>query len=166
MSTSTEIRVRSALPGDADIICEFNLRLADESEGRRPDPEVLRRGVLEALARKDLCLYFVAEIAGRVVGQAMVTYEWSDWRAGMFWWYQSVYVDRDFRGRGVFHKISSHIMHLAKTTPGVCGLRLYVEEHNQRAIEVYRGMGLTPSGHVVYEWDWSGLGPIAGNPQA
>jgi ribosomal protein S18 acetylase RimI-like enzyme len=158
------MQIRPATPADVDVICDFNTQLAVESEGRRPDPAVLRSGVKEALARRDLCLYFVAETEGQIVGQAMVTYEWSDWRNGIFWWFQSVFVHPEYRGRGVFRKLAEHIIQLSKTTPGVCGLRLYVEEHNQRAIEVYKRLGMTPSGHIVYELDWSGLPAIQADP--
>ena len=41
----------------------------------------------------------VAERDGQVVGQTMITYEWSDWRNGTFWWIQSVYIPPEACGR-------------------------------------------------------------------
>jgi len=151
-----QVRIRDAAPADAAVIAEFNRLLALESEQKTLDPGTLERGVQLALSRPELCRYFLAESAGRIVGQTMLTYEWSDWRAGVFWWIQSVYVVADCRGRGVFRALFKHIDALARSTPEVCGLRLYVEEHNASAIATYRKMGLAPSGHLLYERDWSG----------
>ena len=149
-------QIRDATAADAATIAEFNRLLALESEQKTLDRPTLERGVRRALARPELCRYFLAESAGRIVGQTMLTYEWSDWRAGVFWWIQSVYVVAEHRGRGVFRALFEHIENLARSTPEVCGLRLYVEEHNAPAIATYRRMGLSPSGHLLYEWDWSG----------
>lgn len=148
--------IRDATAADAATIAEFNRLLALESEQKTLDRATLERGVRLALERPELCRYFLAESAGQIVGQTMLTYEWSDWRAGVFWWIQSVYVVAEHRGRGVFRALFEHIENLARSTPEVCGLRLYVEEHNAPAIATYRRMGLSPSGHLLYEWDWSG----------
>jgi ribosomal protein S18 acetylase RimI-like enzyme len=98
----------------------------------------------------------VAELDGRVVGQLMVTYEWSDWRNGAFWWIQSVYVLPEARRCGAFSALYSHVERLAKATPGVCGLRLYVELANERAQATYRRCGMTDAGYRVMEADYSG----------
>ena len=150
------LRIRDVTAADAVTIAEFNRLLALESEQKTLDPATLERGVRLALERPELCRYFLAEAAGRIVGQTMLTYEWSDWRAGVFWWIQSVYVVADRRGSGVFRALFDHIESLARSAPEVCGLRLYVEEHNAAAIATYRRMGLAPSGHLLYERDWSG----------
>lgn len=154
----TTIHIRDATPADAAIIAEFNRRLAWESESKRLDAEVLARGVRLALEKLEMCRYFLAEVAGQVVGQTMLTYEWSDWRAGVFWWIQSVYVVAEQRGQGVFRALFEHVRALARSTPEVCGLRLYVEHQNAAAQATYRRLGMTPSGHFLYELDWSGVG--------
>jgi hypothetical protein len=41
--------------------------------------------------------YFLLEQGGAVKAQLMITYEWSDWRAGVVWWIQSVYVQPQHR---------------------------------------------------------------------
>lgn len=153
---NSPIGIRDAVAGDAEVIADFNRRLAWESEGKRLDAAVIDRGVRLALARPELCRYFLAEIDGRIVGQTMITYEWSDWRAGVFWWIQSVYVVADHRQRGVFRALFQHIRALAERTADVCGLRLYVDRHNAPALETYSRLGMAPSGHLLYELDWSG----------
>jgi ribosomal protein S18 acetylase RimI-like enzyme len=159
------VSIRPATAADVDTIVAFNAAMALETEHKRLDPAVLTRGVRQAIADAQRCAYFVAEIDGRVwngapvpdriVGQTMVTYEWSDWRDGWFWWIQSVYVHPEFRRRGVFRALYRHVRELARARPDVCGLRLYVEQHNARAHATYRRLGMVPSGHVVYEDDWS-----------
>ena len=150
------IKIRDAHPADAALIADFNARLAWESEGKRLDPDVIARGVSYALQKPELCRYFLAEIEGQVVGQTMITYELTDWRAGILWWIQSVYVVPEFRRGGVFRALFEHIHALAKRTDDVRGLRLYVEQHNAKALATYQRLGMTPTGHLLYELDWSG----------
>jgi len=150
------LTVRDATLGDLETIVAFNCRLAEESEGRSLDRSVLRRGVSRALEDRGRSRYFVAEHSGALVGQAMVTYEWSDWRDGVLWWFQSVYVRPEHRRRGVFRALFDYVAQSGRDDPDVRGLRLYVERNNTPAIKTYERMGMRPSGHLVYEVDWSG----------
>jgi GNAT superfamily N-acetyltransferase len=152
---SSDLTIRDAMPADALTITEFNRLLALETENKRLDLDVLSRGVRQALERPEMCRYFLAESEARIVGQTMLTLEWSDWRAGVFWWLQSVYVVPEQRGRGVFRALFTHIEQLSRKAPEVCGLRLYVEQHNAPAIATYGRMGMTSTGYVLYERDWS-----------
>ena len=91
----------------------------------------------------------------------MITFEWSDWRNGDFWWIQSVYVVPDFRGRGVFRALFDHLKKAAEADPAVCGLRLYVDADNTPAKEIYRRLGLHPARYGMMELDFvlGGNGP-------
>lgn len=143
--------LRDANLGDADIISEYNARLARETEGRELDHTVLTAGVRALLADTAKGRYFVAESAGEVIGQVMITYEWSDWRNGTIWWLQSVYVQAAFRRQGVFRALFEHVQRLASQQPGVCGLRLYVERENERAKDAYARQGMVNAGYEVFE---------------
>lgn len=145
------MRIREAQLGDAPVIAEYNTRLARETEGRELPAAMLLAGVRALLEDPSKGLYFVAEEAGQVVGQVMITFEWSDWRNGMFWWLQSVYVREEFRGQGVFRDLFEHVRQLAGQQAGVCGLRLYVERENERAKAVYERQGMTNAGYEVFE---------------
>ena len=131
--------VRPATPADAQVVAEFNTRLASETEGKRLDPPVIAAGVAAVLADAQKGRYFVAD-AGEVVGQMMITYEWSDWRNGWIWWLQSVYVRADWRRRGVFRALFDHVLTQARRE-GVIGIRLYVEQENAAAQQTYRSLG-------------------------
>ncbi len=153
--SNPSIHVRAATAADVGMLAEFSQRLAAETEGKTLDPTTVEAGVRAALEQPNACRYFVAEVDGVRAGQTMVTLEWSDWRNGWFWWITSVYVDERFRGRGVFRSLHAHIRELARRSKDVCGLRLYVEQQNRRAMETYTKLGMGPSGHTVYEEDWS-----------
>ncbi len=149
--------IRAARADDLQVVVDFNAKLATESEQKQLDSDVLTRGVAMLLSRPELGRYFVAEADDRIIGQIMITYEWSDWRCGMFWWIQSVYVVPEFRQRGVFRSLFQHVETAAQNDGGVCGLRLYVERENEAAIATYQRMQMKPAGYHVYERDWSGV---------
>jgi len=143
--------LRCATPADTAVIVEYNRRLAEETEGKRLDPQVLAAGVAACLADPDKALYFLAEEGGTVLGQMMITREWSDWRNGWMWWIQSVYVRAEARRRGVFRTLYRHVAELARGRPDVIGLRLYVEQENHAAQQTYTHLGMDRTGYLVFE---------------
>lgn len=151
--------IREAKLDDWPAIVEFNLRLAEETEGLRLDPGILEAGVKAALADAAKARYFVAEKpSGELIGQLMHTWEWSDWRNGQIWWLQSVYVLGEYRGAGVFRSLFHFLRQQARETAGVVGLRLYVEDHNEQAQGVYNRLGMKAAGYRVFEDIWLGAG--------
>lgn len=102
-----------------------------------------------------LGVYYLAEQDGRVVGQLLITFEFSDWRDGLFWWIQSVYVHPSARRGGVYRALHRHVEQEARKSGTACGLRLYVDKRNTRAQQVYRSLGLVPTEYDLYEADWS-----------
>jgi len=149
-----QLQIRKAEPADLETIVEFNAQLARETEGRTLEAATLREGVAQVLADPAKGFYWVVEIKGQIVGQLLLTYEWSDWRNGWFWWIQSVYVRQEWRGRGVFTELYGFVEQEASSRPDVCGLRLYVEEDNARARQTYERLGMKPTSYQVYEADF------------
>ena len=147
---SLEINIREAHKGDLAILMQNNQTLAEETEALQLDTDVLKEGIEQALKREE-CHYFVAVIGEKVVGQTMITYEWSDWRNGIIWWIQSVYVHPDYRKQGVFRTLFGHIENLAKTHPQVKALRLYVMHNNNAGQGTYQSLGMKDSGYIVFE---------------
>lgn len=150
----SEIKVRVATPADAEFLVRGNAEMALETEHLSLDLDRLRDGVHAVFEQPGRGVYYIAELDGRRAGQMMITYEWSDWRNGVFWWIQSVYVERMFRRQGVFKAIYQHIENLARTTPGVCGLRLYVENSNSCAQEIYERLGMQRTIYQMFEVDF------------
>ena len=158
MTLPAHIVVRQAGYADVDALVEFSVAMARETEGRCLDRDRLRNGTLAVLDAPERGFFLVAEVLDqdrpRLAGQLMVTFEWSDWRNGVFWWVQSVYVDPTYRRQGVYRAMHAAIVAKATTDPNVCGIRLYVERKNHGAQAVYRRVGLASSGYVVYEQDF------------
>ena len=151
MGDRIEFTLREGRPGDAEIIAAYNSAMAEETEGKALDPELIGAGVRRLLQDAAMGRYWVAESEGQVIGQLMVTYEWSDWRNGTIWWIQSVYVRPDWRRNGVFSALYRHVESLARATPHVIGLRLYVEENNKRAQRTYAALGMVNPSYLVME---------------
>ena len=158
MSLPNQLIIRAANLDDVGSIITFSAAMARETENRRLDEARLREGTLSLLNTPSCGFFMVAELRDgdqrKLIGQLMITYEWSDWRNGVFWWIQSVYVDPAWRRQGVFRRMHDVIVGQAKEDPRVCGIRLYVEQDNRTAQTVYQRVGLSPSAYAVYEQDF------------
>lgn len=152
------IQVRMAAEDDVEALVNFSAAMAMETEGRQLDCDRLRRGVLAVLGSAVHGFYLVGEWhdadSRTVVGQILITYEWSDWRCANFWWIQSVYVEPAWRRRGVYRQLYESVLAAAKGTADVCGLRLYVERDNYIAQSVYKKLKLRPTTYHVWEVDF------------
>jgi GNAT superfamily N-acetyltransferase len=142
--------IRAARAEDLEALVAGNMALAEETEPVRLDLETLRQGILALLESRAPGRYWVAELEGRVVGQLLVTFEWSDWRNRMVWWIQSVYVAPDARGRGVLRRLYD-VARREALAAGAGGLRLYVNTANQRAQAVYAALGMNGDHYRVFE---------------
>ncbi len=149
------VTVRPAQSTDTPIIAKLNCRLASESENRHLDQDRVATGVAALFESTERGQYFVAEVDGAVVGQLLITYEWSDWRNGMFWWIQSVYVAEKHRRSGIFSSLYQTVSRLAKQDLTVCGLRLYVEQDNDGARDTYLSRGMSMTSYEVMEIDFT-----------
>ena len=150
------MKIRDATASDLPFIVAANAALASETEGQALDSALLQAGVQAALEDPRLGLYYLAERDGQVLGQLMTTFEWSDWRNGLFLWIQSVYVLPEHRGGGVFKALFEHLARVAREDPRVCGIRLYVDRGNERAKSVYRRLGMHRSNYGVMETVYRG----------
>ena len=144
------ITIRRAALSDADTIAKFNRAMALETEGINLIPEVIRAGVQRLLEQPQLGFYLLAMRDQTVAGSLMITTEWSDWRNGVFWWVQSVYVLPEFRRRGIYRSLYNHVKQLAQNED-VCGFRLYVEQDNSSAMATYRALGMSQTPYRMFE---------------
>jgi GNAT superfamily N-acetyltransferase len=157
---SLSLRIRDAAPSDAALLTQWAIAMAWETEHKRLDPDTVLAGVTAGIADPARARYFVAmrdealagnETVAIPVGTLMLTREWSDWRNGDWWWIQSVYVPEAHRRRGVFAALYRHIESQARATPGVIGLRLYVERDNANAQRTYEALGMSDAGYRIFE---------------
>jgi GNAT superfamily N-acetyltransferase len=148
------IMIRRARSVDAGIITRFNAAMGKETEGIKLNRKRLHAGVRSILRDRHKGFYLLAEVGGRVVGQMMITREWSDWRNSHFWWIQSVYVLPMYRRRGVYRALHQYVISVSKRRKDVCGIRLYVDRHNGRAQMVYKKLGMKRSTYDMFEEDF------------
>lgn len=153
-NTILDIVVRRATEADLNTVVAFNAAMAKETENKTLNMELLSKGVSAVLGQNGLGFYLMAEVDGRTVGQLLITTEWSDWRNGYFWWIQSVYVDAEYRRRGVYRVLDSHVHAEARRRGNVCGLRLYVDRNNQVAQQVYSSLDMHRSHYDLFEIDF------------
>jgi len=145
------MEMRRAQKEDIDALIRFNEAMALETEGKNLPTGTLRKGVEAVFDDPQKGFYVVAEEDGRAVGGLMITFEWSDWRNGWFWWIQSVYVVPEARGKHVYSQLYYFVTLEAKAAGNVCGFRLYVEKENTHAQQVYKKLGMEETYYQMYE---------------
>lgn len=146
-----DLIVRLAEAEDAPVLVDFARAMARETEAKELSPDVVSAGVAALLRSPERGFYIVAEQGGLVVGSLMITFEWSDWRNGLFWWIQSVYVRPESRREGILSSLYEYVKADAEKEPEVCGFRLYVERENQGAQKAYDALGMSQTPYEMYE---------------
>jgi GNAT superfamily N-acetyltransferase len=144
------IEIRNAEQIDIPFLVDGNAAMALETERKVLDRDVLTRGTRAVFDDARRGFYLIAERGDERVGCLLITFEWSDWRNGDWWWIQSVYVVPSARRTGVFRALYAEVERRARATPGVIGLRLYVERENTRAQHTYRSLGMEPESYDMY----------------
>ncbi len=144
--------IRRAVRDDVSTIVGFNQSMAMETEGKSLDSGTLTSGVEAVFDNPEHGFYIVCDIDGKASACLMITYEWSDWRNGLFWWIQSVYVKKEFRGSGLFKSMYNYIKTLVDKDKSIAGIRLYVDDDNILAQNVYRRVGMQKSHYKMFEY--------------
>ena len=152
----SDFHIRLAEPRDLESLVTYNMALASETEDRHLERSLLQSGVEAILADSAKGFYVVMEHrpTGEMIGQLLITFEWSDWRNAVFWWLQSVYVHKDWRRQGVFKQLYDYVLAEGKRRGNVAGIRLYVEQDNAVAQGVYAYVGLSEAPYKVFETDF------------
>jgi len=145
------MQIRLAGIDDIDTLVNFNQQMAMETENKVLNEITLKKGVSRLIEDQNKGFYLVAEQDAQVLGSLMVTTEWSDWRNGVFWWIQSVYVTPAFRRQGIYAKLYAKVKVLAGEAENVCGFRLYVEKENIIAQQTYKTLGMSESHYLMFE---------------
>ncbi|OON99025.1 MAG: GNAT family N-acetyltransferase [Epulopiscium sp. Nele67-Bin004] len=145
--------IRQANLTDLETIAKFNIQLAQETEDKVLDKQTITNGVKYLLENPQYGVYYVAVENEQVVGQVMYTFEWSDWRNGLFLWIQSVYVDKEYRNKGVFKSLYNTIKNICDTDDNIVGIRLYAEQENDVAQQAYKNLGMNKCHYDMFEYE-------------
>ena len=143
--------IRRALSQDIAELADFNIKMARETESVELIPEVITAGVKTMIDNPQMGFYLVVELDNGIQASLMITTEWSDWRNGIFWWIQSVYVRPQYRRQGLYRELYTRVKEMAEQEPSVCGFRLYVENENHAAQKTYQSQGMSETEYKIYE---------------
>lgn len=147
------VHIRTAKFKELEVIADFQVRMAEETEGLRLNRENILRGVEAVFEDPGKGTYFVAiDHDEQVLACLLITPEWSEWRNGTVYWFQSVYVMQDYRGTGIFRQMYEHVKAIVEEDEDLVGLRLYVEKDNVKAQQVYEKLGMDGDHYKMYEW--------------
>ena len=147
----SNINIRVSTINDAETIIRFQNEMAMETEKKTLNEELIKPGVKSVLTSGNKGFYLVAEVDKSIVGSLLITYEWSDWRNAWYWWIQSVYVEKNWRRKGVYSLLHNEVISRCKKSKESCGVRLYVDKENKIAQEVYRKLGMFENNYLLYE---------------
>jgi len=145
-----EIILRRAEARDTEHLAKNVVAMAWDARSVTLDTEVVLAAVRKLLESPALGFYFVAELDKQIIGSAMITYEWSDWRNGVYWWIQSVYVNPELRRKGVYRKMYDFVRAEARKASDVRGLNLYVYKENLAARRSYEALGMKEASSIIY----------------
>lgn len=146
------MQVRKATKKDINAIVDFQLKMAAETEGIELNSDIVLKGVTAVIEDEWKGQYYVTEINEKVVASLLTTFEWSDWRNGTILWIQSVYVLENFRRRGVYRNMYSHIKNMVLNNPKLNGIRLYADKSNTAAHKTYQELGMNHDHYITFEW--------------
>ena len=150
------MEIRPGRREDAADIVDFQIRMAEETEGIALDRPTVEKGVQAVFEDPRKGAYWIAEADGETVGCLLTVPEWSDWRNATVLWIHSVYVVPAARRRGVFRLMYQTLKKRVEASSEVQGLRLYVAAENVAAQETYRVLGMDDNRYHMFEWMESG----------
>ncbi len=147
-----DILIRPGLLFDINVIADYQIKMAFETENMKLDPPTVEKGVGAVFDDPSKGKYWLAEVKGEVVGCLLTVPEWSDWRNGTVLWIHSVYVKPEFRKFGVYKKLYTHLKDMVQESKDLRGLRLYVDKTNHPAQKVYESLGMSGEHYHLFEW--------------
>ena len=145
--------IRLARIEDAKKLAEF-CELLRESLEMPVQQEKLLPGVSATIKDLSKGMYLVATEAHRseLIGCLMITYEWDPGNNAFTWWIQEVFVDSNWRRKGVFQALYKHTIKMAKDKGNVCSIKLHVNHNNLNAQKTYKSMGMIDTPNFMYEF--------------
>lgn len=145
------IQIRRAKLEEAEQVANYQVLMAEESEGMVLDYQTVLKGARAVFEDPKKGFYLAAETEGRMVGCLLITLEWSDWRAKTLYWIQSLYVESDYRRKGIFRSMYRFLKEEIAERGDVAGIRLYVDLGNVSAQKAYEALGMNGEHYRLYE---------------
>lgn len=146
------LNIRCGELNDVELLSQFQIKMALETENLRLDPLIVLNGVVAVMKDPSKGRYWVAEFEGKIIGCLLIVPEWSDWRNGAVLWIHSVYVTLEYRKQGVYKKLYEHLKKIVQDSSDLRGLRLYVDKTNFKAQKIYESLGMSGEHYHLYEW--------------
>lgn len=143
------MKIRFANELDIEKIAKNNIKLAFESENKSIEYFTVCNGIRNIINDNKKGFYLIAENKNKIIGQLMVTYEWSDWNNKNIWWIQSVYVCKENRKKKVFKNLINYVKLIAKEN-NILYLKLYVYKDNEIAKIAYEKIGMKKEYYDLY----------------
>ena len=147
------MEISKAILDEAKEISLNNIQMAKETEEVILDSAVSLDAVKNLINDPTKGFYLLAKKEGEIIGQLMITFEWSDWRNTTIWWIQSVYVLPSYRKQKVFFSLYKKSKQLAKQQ-NIKMFRLYVHNQNKKAISTYESIGMKKKSYIIFEEDF------------
>lgn len=145
--------VRTAHTEDLELLVRFAHAEAVDAEGINLPPEIVRKGILTALGNPAVARYWVlADVDGQVVGHISVVREWSNWKAGYYWWIQSLYIRPEHRGKNGLELLLEKIKETARQENAL-EIRLCVHRDNLRARRAYQRNEFSELPYILMRMD-------------
>ncbi len=148
-----QIFIQEANLADASMIATLQIKMAKETEDFDLNAATVNQGVAALLQDPHKGTYYKFTSASEeIIGCVLITKEWSDWRNGNILWIQSLYIESEFRGKGIFSEVYRFFQQQVQQSDSLRGIRLYVDKSNQKAVAVYKAIGMNNQHYEMFEW--------------
>ncbi|RLD46628.1 MAG: GNAT family N-acetyltransferase [Bacteroidetes bacterium] len=147
-----KIIIKKADKSYINNIVDFQLKMALETENVKLLKDTVIKGVEAVFNDNKKGKYYIAKHNDKTIASLLTTYEWSDWRNAHYLWIQSLYVIKDYRNKGVFKQMYNYLKNIVINDNEYAGIRLYVDNTNTKAIEVYKKTGMDNNHYYFFEW--------------
>ena len=131
-----QTQVRLATLADTDLLANFAILMANETESKDLNPALVNSGIHNCLLNPAYGKYCVASLDSdpdTAIGCLMITFEMSPMLGGLIYWIQSVYVVPEHRAKGVFRALYNYVVEETRKDPIAKCVRLYVDAENTSA---------------------------------
>ncbi len=134
-------------------IAVLQIKMAKETEDFDLDEDTVKEGVQALINDPHKGTYYkLTNEDEQIIGCILITKEWSDWRNGYILWIQSLFIEPEYRDKGIFSEVYKFFQNKVRNQENLKGIRLYVDKTNQKAVRVYQAIGMSNQHYEMFEW--------------